>query len=104
DPQHLNSGLSWRRQQLAHAVANVLTQTSKHKSLFLSGHAILDNSASKQVHGAICMLSETLVVRNQAKRGAPLMQFAKQMHDRFAVVRIQIASRLVCEQNRRSAG
>jgi hypothetical protein len=49
------------------------------------------------------MLCETLVVRDHANRRASLMQFAEQMHDSFAVVRIEVTGRLVREQNRRSA-
>ncbi len=47
------------------------------------------------MHRAVCVLSETLVVRNHANRGAALMQFAKQVHDRFAVMRIEVTGRLV---------
>ena len=56
------------------------------------------------MHGAICVLSETLIVRNHANRGAALVQLAKQVHDGFAIVRIEVTSRLVRKQNRRSAG
>jgi hypothetical protein len=56
------------------------------------------------VHSAICVLSETLIVCNHANRGAALMQFAEQMHDRFPIVRIEVTSRLICKQNRRPAG
>src|SRR5690349_6513328 len=72
--------------------------------IFLCGHAVLDDATIKQMHGAICMLSEALVVRNHANRGAALMQFAEQMHDGFAVVRIEVTGGLVRKQNRRSAG
>jgi hypothetical protein len=71
----------------------------------LSGsHAVFDDATIKQVHCAICVLGETLVVSNHANRGAPLMEFAEQMHDRFAVVRIKVTGRLVREQNRWPAG
>lgn len=73
------------------------------RSGVLCGHAVLDDATIKQVNGAICVLSETLVVRDHANRGAPLVQFAEQMHYRFAVVRIEVTSRLVCKQDRRSA-
>src|SRR6516165_4456801 len=56
------------------------------------------------MHCAIGMLCETLIVGNHANCGAALMQLTEQMHDSFAVVRIEIASRLVREQNRRPAG
>ena len=56
------------------------------------------------MHRAVCVLSETLVVRNHANRGAALMQFAEQMHHSFAIVRIEVTGRLVRQQDRRSAG
>src|SRR5438874_13614852 len=55
------------------------------------------------MHCAVCMLRETLVVRNHANRGAALMKFAEQMHHSFAIMRIEVTGRLVREQNRRSA-
>src|SRR5262249_44410325 len=66
----------------------------------LCGHTVLDDATIKQVYCAIRVLSETLIVRDHANRGATLMQLAEQMHDRFAVVRIEVTGRLVCEQNR----
>jgi len=51
------------------------------------------------MHCAIGVLSKTLIVRNHTNRGASLMQFAEQMHDSFAVVRIEVTGRLVREQN-----
>src|SRR6266481_1454278 len=52
---------------------------------------------------AICVLRETLVMRDHADRGAALMQFSKQTHDRFAIARVKVSSRLVRQQNRRPA-
>ena len=56
------------------------------------------------MNGAVCVLRETLVVRDHANRGAALMQLAEQVHDSFAVVRIEVTGRLVGKQNRRPAG
>ena len=53
---------------------------------------------------AICVLRETLVMRDHADRGAALMQFSEQAHDRFAIARVKVSSRLVRQQNRRSTG
>src|SRR5437867_9779859 len=53
---------------------------------------------------AICVLRETLVMRDHADRGAALMQFSEQTHDRFAIARVKVSSRLVRQQNRRSTG
>jgi len=52
------------------------------------------------MHGPICVLSKTLIVRDHADSGPALVQLAQQMHDRFAVVRIEITGRLVCEEDR----
>jgi hypothetical protein len=56
------------------------------------------------MNGAICVLRETLVMRNHANRGAALMQLAEQVHDGFAVVRIEVTCWLVGKQNRRPPG
>ena len=72
-------------------------------SCCLCSNAIFDDLAIEQMHSAIRVLSETLVVRNHANGSATLMQFAEQMHDSFAVVRIEVTSWLVGKQNRRSA-
>src|ERR1700688_935020 len=56
------------------------------------------------MHCPVCVLRETLVMRDHANRGATLMQFPEQTHDRFAIARIEIASRFVGKQNRRPAG
>src|SRR6266566_756843 len=53
---------------------------------------------------AICVLRETLVMRDHADRGAALMQFSEQTHDRFTIARVKVSGRLVCQQNRRPAG
>ena len=57
----------------------------------------------RKVHRAIRVLGETLVVGNHANRSAALMEFAKQMHHSFAIVRIEVTGRLVRKQDRRSA-
>src|SRR5262249_36219098 len=75
---------------------NVCILFASFKRLVLCGHTILDDAAIKQVHGAICVLRETLIVGDHANRGTTLMEFAKQVHDRFAIVRIQVTGRLVC--------
>jgi hypothetical protein len=69
----------------------------------LRGHAVLDDLAIEQVHGAICVLREPLVVCNHANGGATLVQFSEQLHHRFAIARIKIAGGFVREQNRRPA-
>jgi hypothetical protein len=55
------------------------------------------------VHGPICVLREPLIMGDHANRGATLVQFAEQLHHRFAIPRIEIASRLIGKQNRRPA-
>src|ERR1700730_8201845 len=56
------------------------------------------------MHCAVCVLRETLVVRDHANCGATLMQLSEQPHHRSTIARIEVASRLVGQQNRRPAG
>src|SRR6266436_6620755 len=72
--------------------------------MFLRCNSIFDDATVEQMHRAVCMLRETFVVRDHANRGAALMKFTEQVHDRFAVMRIEVTRRLVRQQNRRSAG
>src|SRR6266487_1950428 len=84
---------SWRRANLRSFIP-----------LSLRGDPVFNDTAVKQMHGAIGMLSEALVVRDHANCGATLMQFSEQTHDRFAIARVKVSSRLVRQQNRRPAG
>src|SRR5437588_13117450 len=61
----------------------------------LCGDAVFNYTAIEQMHCAIRVLRETLVMCDHANRGAALVQFSKQIHDRFAITRIEIAGRLV---------
>src|ERR1700730_9447314 len=56
------------------------------------------------MHCAICVLRETLVVCDHANCGATLMQLSEQAHHRFAIARVKVSGRLVCQQNCRPAG
>src|SRR5437773_5541974 len=69
---------SWRRANLRSFIP-----------LSLGGDPVFNDTAVKQMHGAIGMLSEALVVRDHADRGAALMQFSEQTHDRFAIARVK---------------
>ena len=70
----------------------------------LGRHPIFHDATVEEMDGAIGVLGESLVVRDHADRGAALMQFSEQAHDRFAIARVKVSSRLVCQQNRRPAG
>ena len=60
---------------------------------------VFDNAAVEQMHSAICVLRKTRVVRYHANGRTGGMQFFEQIHDRFAVARIEIPGRLVREQD-----
>src|SRR5438046_826484 len=53
---------------------------------------------------AIGVLREALVVCDHANRSAAGVKFLQQLHYRFAIARIKIASRLVGQENRGLAG
>src|SRR5271168_2781493 len=57
----------------------------------------------EQVNGAFGEVRVTRVVGHHANGGAIAMQVAQQLHDRFAVFRVQVTSRLVGHQNERIA-
>jgi len=70
----------------------------------LGGDFVLDNPAVKQVNGAIGVLRETLIMRDHANGRAAGVQFLEQIHDRFAVARIEVTGRFVGEKDGRLAG
>ena len=55
------------------------------------------------MNGAIGVLREAFVMRDHADRGTTLVQFPEQVHHCFAVAGIEVASRLIGQQNRRPA-
>jgi hypothetical protein len=46
---------------------------SRKRLSFLCGHTVLDDATVEQVHGTICVLSETFVVRDHANGRTALM-------------------------------
>src|SRR5437660_7021167 len=66
-------------------------------------HALLDDAAVEEVDAAIGVARVAGVMRDHADRGAGLVQLAKQIHHRFAAARIEVARRLVREQDQRLA-
>src|ERR1051325_3354204 len=66
--------------------------------------AVLNHASIKEMDGAIGVLRATLVVRDHANGRAAVVQLLEQVHDRFAVARIEISGRLIGEQNGRLAG
>ena len=74
-------------------------------SIRLSGDAIvLHYSTVEQVNRAIGVLGKTRVMRHHADGRAGGVQFLEQIHDRFAIARIEISGRFVREKDRRFAG
>ena len=56
------------------------------------------------MNGAIGVLRKTRVVRDHADRRAARVQFLQQIHDGFAVARIEVAGRFVGQEDGRFAG
>src|SRR5690348_11891587 len=64
---------------------------------------LFDDPSVKQVNGALGEVCIALVVGHHADRRAVAMQIAQQFHDGFAVLRVQVSSRLVGHQDERVA-
>ena len=64
----------------------------------------LDDAAVEEVDGAVGVARVARIVGDHADRGAFAVQLAQQLHDRFAVLRVEVAGRLVREQDRGRAG
>src|SRR4029453_2410857 len=71
--------------------------------LSLCGDAVFNYTAVEQMHCAIGMLSEALVMCDHANGGPAPVQFLEQLHHRFAIARIKIAGGFVRQQNGRPA-
>jgi hypothetical protein len=56
------------------------------------------------MHFALRVFGEPRVVRHHADGRACAVQLAEEIHHRFAAARIEVAGRLVREQNQRLAG
>jgi len=54
-----------------------------------------DDAAVEKVDGAVSDAGVARIVRYHADRGAFAVQLAQQVHHRFAVLRVQVSSRLV---------
>src|SRR5260370_2161465 len=63
----------------------------------------LHDAAIEQMNVALGKTRVTLVVRNHANGRAVAVQIAQQLHDRLAVLRIEVSGRLVSHQNERIA-
>src|SRR5215218_1604011 len=57
----------------------------------LHARLLLDDAAVEQVDGAVGVAGEARVVGDHADRGAVLVQLLQQLHDRFAVARVEVA-------------
>src|SRR5690606_25269152 len=65
---------------------------------------LLDDTAVEEVDRAIRMPRVAGVVRDHADRRAFLVQLFEELHDRLAVLRVEVAGGLVSEQDGRGAG
>jgi len=57
--------------------------------------SFLDDAAVEKMDGAVSDAGVARIVRYHADRGAFAVQLAQQVHHRFAVLRVQVSSRLV---------
>src|SRR5207237_109657 len=65
----------------------------------LSGTRLLDDPAVEQMDGTVGVGCVSGIVRDHADRRSTAMQLAQQLHNRFAVRRVEVSRRLVCEQD-----
>src|SRR5260370_32705000 len=63
----------------------------------------LHDAAIEQMNVALGEIRVPLIVRTHANGRAVAVQIAQQLHDRLAVLRIEVSSRLVSHQNQRIA-
>jgi len=63
----------------------------------------INHSAVEEMDRAVSVAGEARVVSNHANGGAAAVEFAQQVHDRFAVGRIEVSGGLVGEQDERIA-
>src|SRR5688500_18757714 len=81
------------------------TQSALRNSVTLHhcNRPIVSDASIEQLDCAIRLVSITRIMGDHADRGSPFVQVAEETHDRFTVLRIEIAGRLVGEKNRRVA-
>ena len=84
-------------------MSNPLSSSSFSPARFLQA-VFLDDAAVEEVDGAIGVARVARVVRDHADRRAFAVQLAEQLHDGFAVLRVEVSGRLVRQQDRRGAG
>src|SRR5713101_1118462 len=65
--------------------------------------ALVHHAPVKHMNGALGKVGVTLVVRHHADGRPAAVQLAQQLHHRFAVLRIEVSSRLVGHQDQRIA-
>src|SRR5438045_1962792 len=64
-----------------------------------SGTRLLDDPAVEQMDGTVGVGRVSGIVRDHADRRSTAMQLAQQLHNRFAVRRVEVSRRLVGEQD-----
>src|SRR6185312_4702643 len=62
---------------------------------------LFHDSSIEQVYRPIRVPCETWIVGNHADRGAVVVQFAQEFHDRLAIRRVEVSCWLVGEKNER---
>src|SRR5262249_48004705 len=72
-----------------------------HRCYFLFQSLFVDDLAVEQMDRAIRITGIPRIVSYHANSSTFAMKFAQQIHDRFAVTRIKVSSRFICEQNSR---
>ena len=72
----------------------------EHSASGVCADAFFDHAAVEQRDGAVGELGVARIVRHHADGGAAAVQFAQQVHDGFAVGRIEVAGGLVGQQDR----
>src|SRR5690242_8567595 len=65
--------------------------------------SVADDAAIEEVHRALRDAAEAGVVRDHADGRAIVVKLAEEVHDRLAVLRVEVARRLVGEEDERIA-
>src|SRR5438046_10127718 len=67
-------------------------------------HPLLDHTAVEQMDAALGVPGVARIVRDHADGGAAAVQLLEQVHHGFAAARVEVAGRLVRQQDERLAG
>lgn len=67
-------------------------------------HIFLDDASIKEVNRAVGIARIARIMSHHTDSGATAVQFAKQIHDLLAILRIKVSGGLVGQQNGRVTG